>query len=160
MQPVRTDRIDSMQVIEWNNQMIKLDSWSVQIKIKPKLWFVVLLIVSNFPVKRRRHIHHTMCGVSRDACILNTHSQFKRYFCFEVVVCYSNLGKWLCSTNKNMHIAHTKPLSLSLPIFFFYIEIHAHKHIHTFEHRLEIGQIGRNKKWRRKKKSNWRDLVK
>lgn len=120
-------------------------------KIKPKLWFVVLLFVSNFPVNRRRHIHRTMCGVSRDACILNTHSQFKRYFCFEVVVCYSNLGKWLCSTNKNMHIAHTKPLSLPLPIFFFYIEIHAHKHIHTFEHRLEIGQIGKNKKWRRKK---------
>lgn len=133
MQPVRTDRIDSMQVIEWNNQMIKLDSWSVQIKIKPKLWFVVLLIVSNFPVKRRRHIHHTMCGVSRDACILNTHSQFKRYFCFEVVVCYSNLGKWLCSTNKNMHIAqctYKVAVSLAADIFHLYWDTRAQAYSH------------------------------
>lgn len=82
MEPVRSDRIDSMQVIEWKNQMIKLESWSIQKKTKPKLWFFVLSFVSNFPVKRRRHKHHTMYGVSRDACQLNTHSLFKRYFCF------------------------------------------------------------------------------
>lgn len=76
--------------------------------------------------------------------------------------------KWLCVTQiwENDYAAptitwtlHIQSRSISLPIFFFSIEIHAHKHIHTFEHRLEIGQIGRNKKWRRKK-SNWRDLVK